>query len=163
MALDVRPYARILVALDGSDLAEAILPDVIALARAFGSRITLLDASTPAETIATEEASGGMPPVILPGSDPTGLAAAERKDAETYLTTVARRLSDQGLTVDWQQPVDAPAAAIVDLAARLGADLIAMTTHGRGGLKRAILGSVADNVIRHATVPILLRRVVASE
>lgn len=148
-------YSHILVALDGSKLAERILPYVEPLARAFNARITLLRASTPAETIAVEEATAGMPPVIIPAAEPGRIASVEHQDAVAYLTALAQRLAAQGLTVDWDQPEGPPGESILAYAERLGADLIAMTTHGRGGIARVVLGSVADEVVRRATCPLL--------
>lgn len=159
MSEPARPYGHILVALDGSSLAEEILPDVAALARAFQARITLVRASTSVETIVAEEATAGMPPVVVPSVAPERLADAERQNARSYLDTVAKRLAAQGFGVDSEQPQDAPGPAIVECAVRVGADLIALTTHGRGGIARAVLGSVSDHVVRHAPCPLLLRRV----
>lgn len=160
MAAESRPFAHVLVALDGSALAERILPDVTALARAFNSRVTLLRASTSEETIAVEEATAGAPTMLMPPVQPIQIAEREQQNAVHYLETLTARLSSQGLIVDWEQPQDSPGPAIVAYAARVEADLIAMTSHGRGGIARAVLGSVSDHVVRHAPCPVLLERVV---
>lgn len=160
MAVEPRPFAHIVVALDGSALAERILPDVTVLARAFHARVTLLRASTSEETIAVEEATAGAPAMLMPPVQPLQIAEREQQNAVRYLETLAARLSTQGLSVDWEQPQDAPGPAIVAYATRVGADLIAMTSHGRGGIARAVLGSVSDHVVRHAPCPVLLERVV---
>jgi nucleotide-binding universal stress UspA family protein len=159
MAELAHPYAHILIALDGSELAERILPYATTLARAFNARITLVRSSESVESVAVLEASGGMPPVVVPAADPQRIADLESQNARSYLEAAAQRLAGEGFVVDWQQPEDAPGPAIVDTATRIGADVIALTTHGRGGIARAVLGSVSDYVVRHAPCPLLMLRV----
>jgi nucleotide-binding universal stress UspA family protein len=152
-------YDRILVALDGSEPGEQILPHVEALARAFNSTVILLRATTPPETIIAQTTPVGEP--VAPGIlDPTELVEAEQLDASDYLQDVAARLRARGLTSRIEQAEGSAADLILESAAATGADLIAMTTHGRGGLERLVFGSVADHVLRHATCPVLLVRVV---
>ena len=91
--------------------------------------------------------------------DPTPVIEAERKEAGIYLANITDRLKSQGLAVQRRQLEGPPAEAIVELAGQIGTDLIAMTTHGRGRLKRIFLGSVADAIVRHASCPVLLVRV----
>jgi nucleotide-binding universal stress UspA family protein len=152
-------FAHIVVALDGSEVAERVLPYVEALAEKFGSRVTLVRANTPPETIALEEASAPTPAMLVPSLDPTTIANDEQRAASAYLQPLAERLKARGLAVDVSLPEDAPAAAIVGFARSSQADLIAMTTHGYGGLTRVMLGSVADEVMRTASCPVLLIRI----
>jgi nucleotide-binding universal stress UspA family protein len=150
-------YDRILVALDGSALAEQVLPHVEALAERFRSTVILLRATTPPGMIIAGSTAGAQP---LAGAvvDPTPIVEAERQEAATYLQAVADRLRKQRVTVECEQ-VEGPAdQTIAERARSLGADLIAMTTHGRGGLGRLVFGSVADAVLRHAPCPVLLVR-----
>ena len=134
----------ILVPLDGSLLAEAALPRAIELAGSSGARLLLLRAA---------EA------YTLPGIDPTDAQVRVVEEAEAYLAQVAERLKMYGLpkveTSVWYGP--AP-YAIVEGARFHKVDLIVMTTHGRSGLGRLILGSVAESVLRGTTTPILLIR-----
>jgi nucleotide-binding universal stress UspA family protein len=135
---------RILVPLDGSALAESAL------------------------TTAAELASPGLATLIVvraaeahtfPGVDPTDAQVQVVREAETYLATVTERLKQQGLTKVETSVWYGPAAGVIVEAARARkADLIVMTTHGRGGLGRLILGSVAESVLRGTTRPILLLR-----
>src|SRR3981189_1119438 len=115
-------YTRILVALDGSDLAEQILPHVEALAEKFNATVILLRATTPLEqAVAAELRIEGVfvdPPPII-----------EEEGRE-------------GITVQCVQPEESPAEAILEHARRSNTDLIALTTHGRGGLGRLVFGSV---------------------
>jgi len=133
---------RILVPLDGSRLAEAILPVAKALARDYEADLVLVRALRPL------------------GSAETEVVAQE--DAETYLRRMARRLDARGLPVTWKVWYDEPARAIADAARFNEVDLIVMSTHGRGGLNRLLFGSVAETLVRQAPVPVLLVRGVLS-
>jgi nucleotide-binding universal stress UspA family protein len=153
-------FARIVVPLDGSVLAEQVLPHVEALAKQFRSTVTLLRATPPPGLLITE--SAGTLPVGVPGGavvDPTPLVDAQRREAAAYLEAVVARLQGQGVAADTDLPDGTAAEAITDRARLLRADLIAMTTHGRGGLGRLVFGSVADAVLRRAPCPVLLVRV----
>ncbi len=153
-------YERILVALDGSELAERVLPYVEELASRLGSAVTLLRAITPAETIVAQSA-GGVTSMVGPGAiiDPGPIVEAERRDATAYLQAVSARLRGRGLQVDAEVVEGAAAEALAGRAEALGVGLVAMTTHGRGGLGRLVFGSVADAVLRHAPCPVFLVRI----
>jgi len=134
----------ILVPLDGSSLAEAALPKAVELAESSGARLLLLRA-THVHT--------------LPGVDPTEAQIRVVREAEEYLAHVADRLGDQGFKDAEPSVWYGPAAyAIIEAARLYTVDLIVMTTHGRSGLGRLILGSVAESVLRGTTIPILLLR-----
>jgi nucleotide-binding universal stress UspA family protein len=83
---------------------------------------------------------------------------AEREAATDYLDGVRARLVDQGVAVEVAVRDGSPYVVLLDLADELDADAIVMATHGRGGLPRAVLGSVANHVVQHATIPVLLVR-----
>lgn len=162
-------YERILVALDGSDLAERVLPYVEALAAKFGSAVTLVRATvSPAELVAPGVGVVGPSLGELPAYGRTlspmeggaydAILEAERTETEQYLEGVAERLRADGLQVTTEHTEGHPSDVIIERATALKADLIAMTTHGRGGIARALLGSVADEVIRKAPCPMLLVR-----
>lgn len=150
-------YTEILVPLDGSELAEAVLPHATALARAFGARLTLVRAYTPPATVLVAEAASVLP-TAGPMVDPGMYVDAERGEAEAYLEAVGERLRAEGLEVDWHQPRGSPGEEIVRVAEEAQVDLIAMTTHSRTGLGRLLLSSVADHVLHHAPCPVLLVR-----
>lgn len=142
-------YKKILVPLDGSELAEQVLPHVSQLAGRTGAEIVLL--RVPSEP---------MYDYLVP--DPE-IAAEMRRDiemgAQVYLDEIAAELRAMNLltstVVVWGAPVQ---DTIVQAARELNADLIAMSTHGRSGLARLVIGSVADEIVRHAPVPVLLVR-----
>ncbi|MGH2607472.1 MAG: universal stress protein [Tepidiformaceae bacterium] len=136
---------KILVPLDGSPLAESALPKAVALvADNHGTTLIILRAAE-ART--------------LPGVDPTDAQVAAVREAEEYLEVVAARLRDEGVSlVRTSVWYGAAAPAIVEAARVANADLIVMSTHGRSGLGRLILGSVAESVLRGTRTPILLLR-----
>jgi nucleotide-binding universal stress UspA family protein len=152
-------YRRILVPLDGTAAAERVLPYVVPLAERFGASLTLLEATpTPADVAAAEAAVGAIP-VSPPLVDPDQVAGAEQAGAADYLGRLVDRLRGRGFPVERALAQGPAADAIVAHAERVGADLIAMATHGRSGLGRLLLGSVADQVVRHAPCPVLLVRI----
>ena len=136
--------AKILVPLDGSTLAEAAMWRALDLAAKDDATLSLLRAAE-AHT--------------LPGADPVEAQVRAVHEAEEYLAGARRRLEQRGFrrveTHVWYGP---PAAAIVEAAAAQKVDLIVMSTHGRSGLGRLILGSVAETVLRGTTTSILVVR-----
>jgi nucleotide-binding universal stress UspA family protein len=143
-------YERILVPLDGSALSELVLPHVEALAEKFGSAIVLIRVNAPLST-ASAAAS--------PPQDPTLVQRLEQQAAGSQLNSVAERLRAKGYPVQEGMPTGQAAHEILESARAAVVDLIAMTTHGTGGLGRLLFGSVADEVLRHAPCPVLLVRV----
>jgi nucleotide-binding universal stress UspA family protein len=155
-------YGKILVPLDGSKLAEGVLPHVQELARRFDSQVTLIQVVAPlsklvAETVpASLEPSGAAAAVGLEAA--AEAVKAERERARAYLEGVAERLKAENTRVQMGIVEGMAGDAIVDYAHHNGVDLIAMSTHGRSGLLRLVYGSVADHVLRHAGTPVLLIR-----
>lgn len=139
---------RILVPLDGSELAERVLEPVAALASASGGSCTLLRVVAP--IYAEQPHSAALV------SDDEAIEG-ERAEAAAYLETVAGSLRARGIEVDTAVTTydDAP-AAILRASKESSAGLIAMATHGRGGLRRMMLGSVADAVLTTSETPLLL-------
>lgn len=150
-------YRRVLVALDGSELAERVLPHVEALAQKFGSHLVLVRAVASQGPLSSAREVG--PTTVGRLMDPTPDRQVYEEEAERYLRALADHLRNQGYQVDYEQ-VEGPAAEVIIHRARaLGADLIAMTTHGHTGLGKLVLGSVAEEVVTHAPCPVLLVRV----
>jgi nucleotide-binding universal stress UspA family protein len=146
---------RLLVGLDGSPRAEEVLGPALALARLTGAAVTLLRVVLPPPAYGMD-----LPPYAAAGAA-ADLALLEdlRHEAQAYLTRVADRLREDGYEVETRVAAHPHAAtALLEEAARTGRDLIALETHGRRGLPRLFLGSVADKVVRGAEVPVLLHR-----
>lgn len=145
------PFRRILVPLDGSDLAEHALPLASVLAqRAEATLVLTRGISWAQEFVGANAYLGGYTAINV-----LDLAAESARD---YLSQVAQRLTAQGLTVRTDIRVEPAADGILASAADHQADLIVMSTHGRGGLGRWVYGSVADRVLRAAELPVLLVR-----
>jgi nucleotide-binding universal stress UspA family protein len=139
---------RILVTLDGSDLAAQALGPARALAGAMKAELLLLRVVEPPALRPSGGDEGGMPAWA---HEPLG-------EAEQYLETVAATIPSSEGSVRTLAIVGDPPAAIAEAARTHGAHLIAMATRGRGGLERQLLGSVATATLQQASVPMLLLR-----
>lgn len=141
-------YKKILVTLDGSELAKKALPHAEKLAFGFGSEIILFQV-VPFMPIY------GSPELVTP----LIIDEKQKDTAESYLQSLAEEMKQRGLkvsaTVKTGQQV---AVEIIDFAKEIGADLIIMSTHGRSGITRWVLGSTALKVLTRAETPILLLR-----
>jgi len=138
-------FKKILVPLDGSDLAAKILPQVIDLAKLGKAQVTVIH-------VCYEEVGEATPAVIKKA------AAAEAKWCSTFLGKAAQDLKAKGVEAKAECVEGVPAREIIAYADKNKMDLIAMATHGRGEVAW-VLGSTAEKVVSHATVPVLLFRV----
>jgi nucleotide-binding universal stress UspA family protein len=143
-------FQHVLIPLDGSPLAEQALEPAVTLGMLTEARYTLLQALDPLVAEHTH-------PPYAAGLDRRLLADVKR-NATAYLERVAADLRARSLCVETTLVVGIPARAICDYAHAHAVDLIAMATHGQGGLSRLLLGSVTDAVVRTAGVPVLLER-----
>jgi nucleotide-binding universal stress UspA family protein len=143
-------FQKILVCLDGSKLAEQILPYAAEQAARFGSSLVLFQVVSLA-SLPTPTGIESVP-VAVPNDQ---LAEAEAA-AKDYLEGHAFPLREKGLRVQCVTLIGHPAESIVSYAEENRFDLVALATHGRSGLKRLVFGSVADHVIRKSGLPILL-------
>lgn len=143
---------RIVVPLDGSDLAEGELDHARTLAGMYDAELHLVRVVA----YPVEIASPYLPHTVQMNQH---LVDEARDAASDYLEARAAGLRDTGLEVETHVVVDAqPGHAIAELVESVEADLVIMSTHGRGGLQRALLGSTTDKVIRGVKVPVLVRR-----
>jgi len=142
-------YKKILVPLDGSEMAECVLPHVESIAKGCGVGsvilIRVLDTYIPSsyhahisETLKKE------------------LDENSEKWAKEYLDEVAGRISLDGVGVERQLIMGRPAERIAEYATENEIDLITIATHGRSGVSRWAWGSVADRILRSACVPVLM-------
>lgn len=138
---------HVLVPIDGSPLADTVIPHARAIAEAMDARLTLF-------TVNEEEM---LPP-------PPGLAAFEyveptASEASALLKRAAAEFRASGVPVETATSIARDrGAAILEFAESHAVDLIAMSTHGRRGIGRLVAGSVASGVLHHATVPVMLYR-----
>jgi nucleotide-binding universal stress UspA family protein len=143
-------FEHVLIPLDGSELAETIVEPAVALGQLMGADYTLLQAIEPVVL-------GYAPVAQAVGLDEETMEQW-RAAALSYLERVADRLRARGCVVRARVISSAPALGIIDYAHDHAIDLIAMATHGRGGVTRMLLGSVADKVVRGAGGPVLIQR-----
>jgi nucleotide-binding universal stress UspA family protein len=144
-------YNRLVVPLDGSELAEQALERAKELSENMGSPLHLIRV---VDTYRTQSLPAtGM---ALDYSMLSELAEEEIEDAKSYLEKKVSQLNDEGLEVTGDV-LQGPIARQIVAAADRG-DVIVMSSHGRTGIKRWFLGSVAEEVMRHARCPVLLHR-----
>jgi nucleotide-binding universal stress UspA family protein len=154
-----RPLLRhVLIPLDGSALAEQALEPALALGGESQAEYTLLRVVTPVIAVTPDVKSrrvSGLNTSLL--RELEELHRRRQDKAAEYLEQLARRLRARSLGVHTRVVLDNQvAAAILEESLTIGADVIALTTRGQGGLKRLLLGSVADKLIRGATTPVLV-------
>jgi nucleotide-binding universal stress UspA family protein len=149
--------SRFVVALDGSTFAEAILPFAVALAQSLDGTIVLLRVAAPPMLSFTPWSLSATPLVSPTPEVLEQVVADEQAETERYLGEVKERLRETNLRVETVVRLGAPAEAILEEGQKEGArGLIAMTTRGRTGLEQLLFGSVALEVLRRGTLPVLL-------
>jgi len=145
-------YQHIMVPLDGSELAECVLPHVEAIAAGCNvTTVTLIMV---------------VPPLHMYGGAETRISPEERKHLEkdsvevatNYLEEKAQLLRDKGVLADVKVLLGNVLDRLVEYIKDNGVDLIVIATHGRSGVSRLFLGSVADRLLRNAPVPVLMVR-----
>ena len=173
-------YEKILVPLDGSKLAESVLPYVEQIAQRCDTQNVILVSVT--ERIRGMQAVAGrghyekpMAGTPISSMDETWEAAREstrdvpvgvgkmQRQADRYLNRIAKRLQSKGIKVSTEVLLGDPAEEIVIYAKIKPIDLIAMSSHGRSGISRWTHGSVADRVFRSVDVPVLMVRAPGSK
>lgn len=141
-------YKRAVVPLDGSVVAEGIIPLILEIAGPLDMEVVLLRVVVP------------IPPSVIEGSRYVDVEDVEKRrlEAEEYLVPITTDLRAKGVRTTTQVRRGEPTAVILAGVKEAGADLIAMTTHGRSGLGRLLFGSVAEAVLRQSDVPVFLMR-----
>jgi len=143
-------YQKLLAPLDGSDLAECALSHVKTIAMGCKvAEVVLIGVVEPMLSVSALNAELGREWV-------SNAQKGMRKASEEYLTKVAEKLKKDGINAKVVVSEGLAADKILEYATRNKVDLIIMSSHGRSGVARWTFGSVADRVVRHATVPVLL-------
>jgi nucleotide-binding universal stress UspA family protein len=145
-------FSHILVTLDGTPSAEAVLPHAVDIARSMGAEITLMRVVEAVNSDWSERGALGK------GQTETTIRSVFADQAEAYLQRVAAQLAESGVKASAVVRHGAPARQIVDAARDVDADAIAMATHSRRGLNRLMFGSVAEAVLHQSSLPVLLIR-----
>jgi len=147
-------FEKVLVPLDGSERAEAIIPWVQDLAEKHGSEVTLLRVIDPMPTVTDMSAMGG-PMAVQMAQD---YVREEQAASEKYLDQLGQRFRDIGQTVHHKIAYGAVAETILEVANEDNVDLIAIASHGRSGFGNMFFGSVALSVLHRSDKPLLLIR-----
>ncbi len=142
-------YTHVLVPLDGSKTAEAALPHAFGLAQVNRAAVTLLLVVPPIEGVVAT----GAEPIYVDEQ-----LAAKKLRARSYLDAIRKEYDTKDLTIRTAVETGPAATTIVDYATRQSADLIVIATHGRSGVQKWLLGSVAEKVLRAAEQTVLLVR-----
>jgi len=150
-------YSRILVPLDCSKLAEKALPHAEGLAKSSGATIHLINVLSRYTSASMLSGSFDSDPATVVGVDlARQLEEVQISESKQYLRHAADQLEHDGIKVQIEFHEGSPHDYIIDYAKQHGIDLIVMSTHGHGGLKRMLLGSITDKVIRAGEMPVLV-------
>ena len=154
-------YKKILVPLDGSKLAECVLPHLEALATCLAGAEVILVSVTERVTgyRVIEDYTEPFGERLVPSSGERLVPEAvgkQEKQAQKYLDKIAKTLEAKGIKARTEVLLGKPAEEIMLYAANKGCDLIIMASHGRSGLSRWAHGSVVDKVFKATAVPILM-------
>jgi len=145
-------YKKILVPLDGSELAECVLPHVESIAKGCGvEEVIFLRVAEPLHL------PGGGDVYLDPGTI-DGIDADNKAAAKSYLSQLMKRTRYDRVSIKTEVITGIPAEIIADYAMKNSIDLIAIATHGRSGISRWAWGSVADRILRSACVAVLMVR-----
>ena len=150
---------NILVPLDGSPLSEAVLPHVEEIASGLSSGIHLLRIVSSARQLASQSFSGpgGMDALTTPDLEAFEESVRlQSREAGDYLESQAEKLKASGFDVDWSVREGTAADEILQHIQEHQFDLVAISTRGRSGLGRMVLGSVFDKVMRESGIPALV-------
>ncbi len=145
-------YKKILVPLDGSKLAECVLPHLQTLVQGCQVRdVIFMRVIEPIKPVVAADS-------MMSPEEVERIEASMVSEAEMYLKTLVQGLKYDGTGVGWQTKVGHVAQTLVDHATSHGVDLIVIATHGRSGVSRWVWGSVADRILRASCVPVLMVR-----
>ena len=153
-------FERIIVPLDGSRLSAQAIPYASEISKRFDAEVILVRVLSPSGLAIVPQAT------VMESTVATDIIAQEARmkdvdnaaNAKRYLINWAQSLKTQGVKASYQVTIGTPAKSIMELAQARQASLIVMMSHGRGWFKRAIMGSVADEILRGSSVPVLIIR-----
>ncbi len=142
-------HRRILVPLDGSDFSEAVLPHAQSLAQALDAEIILLYVVAEPSTEFDPHTSPFSPPVEIRNT---------KAEAREYLKAACSKLEREEMRATYLIRDGAVAETILEVAETMQAEMIAMSTHGRTGMLRLLMGSVAEEVVHRSPILVALIR-----
>jgi nucleotide-binding universal stress UspA family protein len=146
-------YKRVLIPVDGSETAEAIVPFILDIAGPLDMEVVVLQVNRP------------KVPSVIEASRHVDLgdAEAQQEAAQAYLAGLVAEMRAKGVRASARVRRGEPVAEILAAAKDDRCDLIAMSTHGRSGPARVVFGSIAEGVLRHAPVPVFLMKQTEAE
>jgi nucleotide-binding universal stress UspA family protein len=153
-------FKRLLVPLDGSRFGSRALRYATEVAQRFGAEVILIRVIRPT----TPVISAGTYGVVSPAESEIAVQAALEADkrnaarAKRYLRAKVRAIRSRHTKASYQIAIGDPSKSIIEFSTKENIDLVVMTTHGKSGLKRAVMGSIADVVIRESGKPVLVIR-----
>ena len=154
-------FKKILVPLDGSTFSERALPYAVEMARHFDGEILLLQVVQPAPVIYPAVAGQTVPTAV---NTQLVMEAAQEQNkaninqAKRYLSNRVRQIAKRGIRCSYYAVLGEAAETIIQFSRKKHISLVVMTTRGKSGIKRALLGSVADKVIREPGIHVLAIR-----
>ena len=155
-------YKRIVVPLDGSKLAECVLPHAEDIAKGCGTEelilVTVTERIVGSSMKYVTQPIAGVPPLQPEIKIPVSVGK-KQKQGERYLNRIANGLRKKGLRVRTEVLLGHPAEEIVTFAKDNKADLILIASHGRSGVSRWVVGSVAERIFRGTRLPVMMVRV----
>lgn len=154
-------FEKVLIPLDGSRFSGRALPYAIEIAKRFGGKVILLQVVHPTPvTVPTAGGDAMVSSATIQAIEQSAKAQDKRNiaHANRYLSSKLQEVNTTGASGTYHVVLGEPANAIISFCQKESVDLVVMTTSGKSGLKRAILGSVADEVIREPGIPVLAIR-----
>ena len=150
-------YNKIMVPLDGSKLAECVIPHVEAIAEGCQvSELVLLRIVEPERVYSVSDS-------VIDPNLAAGRESERRKEAESYLETIANHFPENKMECTCKALTGRVAEKLVDYAVENNIDLIIIATHGRSGVTRWVRGSIADKILHSSTIPVLMVRAPGTE
>lgn len=147
-------FRHLLIPLDGSEHAEQALPAALELASRFNSEITLLRVVIAVDVVLSRQRG-----YAAAFREFTALAQELREAAERYLQNVGASIQKEGMAAGIQVvESEHVAETILKVSEKVGADTIVIGSHGHGGVRQWVLGSVADRVLHRSALPVVLIR-----
>ncbi len=153
-------FKRLLVPLDGSRFGSRALRYATEVAQRFNAEVILIRVVRPTTPVIAAEAHGVASPAESEIAVQAALEADKRNAARAkrYLRGKVQAIRSRHIKASYQVAIGNPAQSIMQFSKKKNIDLIVMTTHGKSGLKRAVMGSIADVVIRESGKPVLVIR-----
>ena len=149
-------YKKIVVPLDGSQVAECVIPHIEAIAGKSATKVELVTVVEPLDIPTRGQ-------IAISDDEIKQIDDEGKNEATKYLRQVSSRIAKAGVNADTVILSGKPADSLVRYAVNNGADLIIMATHGRSGISKIFWGSVAEKILRATDIPVLLIKTTTGE